>query len=241
MPDERKLRAAYHALLGQQRLLDEGGAKNHFVISDGQFTQLAQQIARIERECPGVLPPFRLEDFARTSQRNVELPSVRAYLANALGSLKAELDAIEPAAPITVHRDFAFVRDAALRQILQRDYLEAQRAFAAQCWKSVIILSGGAIEALLLDRLLRDEATAKASSAAPREPKLGRWDLADLIKVAVDLQVVGPGLEKLSHTVREYRNLVHPGNELRSKLTAEQEDARIAFGVLDWLHRELSK
>jgi hypothetical protein len=49
------------------------------------------------------------------------------------------------------------------------------------------------------------------------------------------------GLQKLSHSVRGYRNLVHPGNELRSKLTVAPEEARIALSVLDMLHRELSR
>jgi hypothetical protein len=41
--------------------------------------------------------------------------------------------------------------------------------------------------------------------------------------------------------VREYRNLIHPGNELRSKLTVGAEEARIAIEILNLIDRELGK
>lgn len=106
--------------------------------------------------------------------------------------------------------------------------------------KSVIILAGGAIEAILLDLVQADEAPAKGSGKAPKEPNVTKWDLKDLISVCVDLKLVTAGVERLSSPVREYRNLVHPGNELRTKLTFSAEEARIALEVLNIVHRDLS-
>lgn len=128
-----------------------------------------------------------------------------------------------------------------MRGVLERDYSEIQKAYIAQCWKSVIILSGGAIEAMLLDRLSRQPERAKASTKAPREADLTKWDLAKLIDVSVDLGYVSLGAEKLSHAVREYRNLVHPGNEIRNRLTFGAEEARIALEVLHLVWRDHSK
>jgi hypothetical protein len=105
----------------------------------------------------------------------------------------------------------------------------------------LIILSGGAIEAILLDLLLNNPGAQEAQSAPKGKPDLSRWDLNDLIKVAIELELVTGTVEKLSHPVRDYRNLVHPGNELRSKLAVDREEARIAIEVLNSLHRDLSK
>ena len=143
---------------------------------------------------------------------------------------------------ITEERDFSFVNDNQLRLILKRDFSEIQRAYISTCWKSVIILCGGAIEAILTDLLIANEAKAKASGRAPiNKYDITRWDLSDLINVSLYLKLVSPGVEKLSHSLREYRNLVHPGNEMRNKLTFDAEEAKIALEVLNIVYRDLNK
>ena len=130
---------------------------------------------------------------------------------------------------MTETREFKFIADARVRKILERDYAEIQRAYISECWKSVIILSGSAIESILLDRLQVEAAKARASSKAPKDPDLTRWDLVQLIDMAVDLWAKLAGVEKLSHPVRGYRNLVHQGNEIRTGLVFGKEEARIAL------------
>lgn len=165
--------------------------------------------------------------------------AVRSFLAAVIGRIEAALDSPDTG-PVTEHRVFPFVSDGQLRRIVERDYEELQRAYIAGCWKSTIILSGGAIETVLLD-LVRNNPRATAAESAPKgKPELSRWDLNDLIKVAVELKLVSSTVEKLSHSVRDYRNLVHPGNELRSGLRFDREEARIAIEVLNALHRDLS-
>jgi len=66
------------------------------------------------------------------------------------------------------------------------------------------------------------------------------WDLSNLIDVAVELSLVFAGVEKLSHSIREYGNLVHPGNELRNKLCFDAEEATIAIEVLNIVQRDSS-
>jgi hypothetical protein len=115
-----------------------------------------------------------------------------------------------------------------------------KRAFVSECWKSVIVLAGGMIEAILTDVLLANDALAKACAQAPKVNDITRWDLRDLIAVAVDTKLVSAGVERLSDPIREYRNLVHPGNEVRNKLVFDAEKARIALEVLNIVHRDLA-
>lgn len=161
--------------------------------------------------------------------------------------LEAELRKAAPsAATVDVvrkpeQRSFAFVADAQLRGIVERDYQEMQRAFIAQCWKSSLILAGGILEAVLGSLIEANKSAALASPKAKGKPTdIGRWDLSDLIDVAVELRLVSDGLSKLSHPVREYRNLVHPGNEIRNRLTFGPEEARIGVEIVHILHRSLS-
>lgn len=258
MTDEelKNLRRHYHALLQAQQVLQGvsvaavGPAVWRPIVAEIQrAVHSTSDFKRPVTGYPDVMPAFHDVEFVVGHVEGEALYSTQgllAYLAVALGSLKVEIEQ-GAATPVVQSKEFAFVSNVRLRNILERDYAEIQRAIVAQCWKSAIILSGGAIEAMLLDLLqLAQNAThALAASSAPKKPPkqgdIGRWDLDDLIKVAVELNLVNPGVERLSHSVREYRNLVHPGNEIRSRLTVEAEEARIAVTVLDMLHRDLSK
>jgi hypothetical protein len=103
----------------------------------------------------------------------------------------------------------------------------------------VIILSGGSLEAILLDCLIADESRAKSAKAAPNKD-LSRWDLSEIIKVVVELKIVEPSVEALGNAVRRYRNLVHPGNELQNKLKVSRLEADSALNALKIVHRDLS-
>lgn len=235
-PEElKKGRTYYRSLLSFQRTL-EGTRTPPDVFGRGVLEILADEVGRIEKDFPGlVLPcPFNLSEMWHMKEE------VLAYLGSCLSRLEISIDTTD-GTPVTESREFTFIGDAELRKIVERDYSEIQRALIAGCHKSVIILAGSAIETILVDCLLADVARARRSSKAPTEPDITRWDLNDLINVGVDLDIVNAGVEKLSHSVRQYRNLVHPGNEIRNKLTCEKEEARIAVEVLHIIHRDLSK
>lgn len=155
--------------------------------------------------------------------------------------LKGPKKKISPLVTFTT-KDFSFIKDKKLREIIERDYSEIVKDLATECYKSVIILCGGSIEALLLDKLKENKQAAKKSNKAPKEGDIEKWDLNDLINVATDIKIIkNPAINKLSHSVRDYRNLVHPGKELRSGLKVEPEEAKIAFEVLNILIREFKK
>ena len=238
----KKLRAYLHSLSGQARALERiENPTGQSVIDSNAVEIIAQEIAEIEKAFPGLLPTFRGQDFfSHDVGRGTfyRVMGLLLYLRKAIGRLEIAAEE-DDSTPVTESRDFTYIGDNSLRTILVRDYADAQRTFITAAWKATIILSGGAIEAILLDQLRKDEGAARAASKAPKQNDLSRWDLADLISVAVELKVVGPGVDKLSHSVREYRNLVHPGNEVRNRLTVGKEEARIALEILNMVDREL--
>jgi hypothetical protein len=147
----------------------------------------------------------------------------------------------EESTPVTQTKEFTFISSPELRKILERDYIEIQQAFVAHCWKSVIILSGGAIEAILMDLLMKNQSAAFGAAKAPKtKSDIATWDLVNLIEVSAEIGLVSSSIDRLSHSVRQYRNLIHPGNEIRNKLTFDTEEARIALEVLNMVHRDCS-
>jgi len=243
----KKVRTYFHSVSGLQQLFDKPAGKRIGpvgmtaveVVDRSMVLQLAEELENVERDFPGLLPSFKKEQFSYPGGSDYRVEPIRIYLAKAIARLRVEVDIIETT-PITQTREFSFVKDASLRNILERDYGEIQRAYVSKCWKSVIILSGAAIEAMLLQHLLKDAARAVAAKNAPSQPDLTKWDLAHLIDVSLELGAVTEGVQTLSHSVRQYRNLIHPGNEIRNKLTFDTEEARIAIEVLHIVCRDLS-
>ncbi len=237
----KKLRAYYHSLVGQQRIFDEAADRKAYNIERHPVIGLSEEISRLQTEFPQLIPPFRPEEFGKDyNMERYVVSGIRTYLAMAISRLKVAIDT-QQSVPVTETREFTFVKDFTLRQILERDYLEIQRAYISKCWKSVIILCGSAIEAILTDLLIQNNHLIKTATKTPaKKPDISTWDLADLINVAVELNLVSAGVEKLSHSVRDYRNLVHPGNEIRNKLKFDAEEAKIAVEVLNIVYRDLS-
>jgi len=238
----RKLRSYYHVLLEHQRVLDELAPK-YRTVELKSVRALVEELSRLTTDFQDLVPPFHTENFySHTVEgfRFYDLVAIRSHIGSVLGRLKVAIEASE-SSPVIQAREFTFIKDPNLRKILERDYAEIQRAYIASCWKSVIILSGSALEAILLDLVRQNEARTKTASNAPKKkPDVTMWDLSELIEVCVELKLIAPYAQTVSGATRAYRNLVHPGNELRTGLAFGAEEARISVIVLDMLHRDLS-
>jgi hypothetical protein len=137
--------------------------------------------------------------------------------------------------------EFEFIQDPLLREQLANDWDEVKSVREVRAWKSCVILCGGILEGMLLDVLKRDEEGAKAAyqklrSKSPRE--LNSWDLVDVVDAAKELGLLSKGVGHLSHGLREFRNLVHPGKQIREKITLTEEEAEIACKVVQVCLRE---
>ena len=75
------------------------------------------------------------------------------------------------------------------------------------------------------------------SSLSPKD-KLGKvkqfeeWTLNDFINVARDLGLVGEDVKKFSHALRDFRNYIHPFQQMASKFNPDQHTAKICWQVL---------
>jgi len=167
---------------------------------------------------------------------------------DSLNEILGELFNSQPSAPLQEPRrreresesdqaihpiDFSFITSAKLRSIAARDWDECQRAFRSKCWKSVLILAGGLVETILLSQLARrKKRVLKTKAASGASADLTRWELSRLIRAARELKIVPPAAETLAEPLRQYRNLAHPGNELREKLKFGEPDAATAYHAL---------
>jgi hypothetical protein len=119
--------------------------------------------------------------------------------------------------------DLSFMQDARLRVIAERDYRELRALNEGTASKSTIIIAGSIVESLLLDALIAN----------------GKWtllegcqkNLQDMIVAARNAGIITE--DRLSDAIRKYRNLVHPGREIRDKMAFTEADATLARAAVD--------
>ena len=128
-------------------------------------------------------------------------------------------------------KDFSFMFDARIRKILERDYAELQQLSEQIFTKSVIVLSGGIIESLLFDALV-------ASGKWTFEEACQKY-LKDMIGSAKGAKIIEE--DRLTDATRRYRNLIHPGKEIKENMVFEEADAKSAKSAVEIVIREVRK
>ncbi|TAH53544.1 MAG: hypothetical protein EYC68_03345 [Chloroflexota bacterium] len=152
-----------------------------------------------------------------------------------------------------VSPDLTFVQNDALRSMLQRDIDELNIAISAgidKTRKICMVMAGSIAETLLLEKLMQDsqQASSVAHTQKVKHPEdLDRWELGEMVRVATQMNppLLPTDLITLADQVREWRNLIHPGRELRDARNKEIEiskgRANAAVSVLQIIEEHLNK
>lgn len=129
--------------------------------------------------------------------------------------------------------NFDFITDDQFRASLESDYYELTTALETGLWKSVYVLAGSVVEAILIDYLLD-------INYKPRNEILV-MDLNKAITACRTAGVLSERVEHLSHVIRDYRNLIHAGRVLRLKETVDEDGAATAQRLVRMIVREITE
>ena len=126
---------------------------------------------------------------------------------------------------------------AQVATIVEARLNEARVAFGAGAHLSVIFLCGSVLEAVLLGAAQQAPASFNQAKATPKtasgSPKrFHEWSLAQLIDVACEVGVLKLDIKKFSHGLRDFRNYIHPYQQLISGFTPDEHTATVCFQVL---------
>ena len=121
--------------------------------------------------------------------------------------------------------------------IIESRLLEAQKALSAGAYLSVVMLCGSILEGVLLGNAQKEPAKFNKSSASPKtidgKVKLFHdWTLSELIDVATNVGVLKPDVQKFGHGLRDFRNYIHPYQQMVSGFTPDEYTAKVCFQVL---------
>lgn len=121
--------------------------------------------------------------------------------------------------------------------IIEARLNEARKALNAGAHLSVIFLCGSVLEGVLLGAAQKDPEKFNRSSVSPKNSDgkvrpLHEWTLAQFIDTACDIQLLKLDVKKFSHGLRDFRNYIHPYQQMISGFTPDEHTAKVCFQVL---------
>jgi len=133
-----------------------------------------------------------------------------------------------------------------LSDIIEQRITEIQICLKNNASLAVIFLCGSVLEGLLLDFATKYPQKFNTSGSAPKNKegkikKFHEWTLNDLINVAHEIGFLGLDVKKYSHSMRDFRNYIHPYQQMVSKFTPDEYTAQISWKVLQAAIADLSK
>jgi hypothetical protein len=125
--------------------------------------------------------------------------------------------------------------DQSMSQALVERMNEVQRCIEANASLAAVILCGSVLEGMCLGYGTRNpERVNRAYLARFNKPakSLHDWRLSEWIDVLSQQGDLSPNVEKFGHGLRDFRNYVHPAEQLAHHFSPDQHTARIAFQVV---------
>ncbi len=127
--------------------------------------------------------------------------------------------------------------DGVITDVLSIRFEEIKKCLTAKAPMSVIFLSGSSLEGILLGFALKYPSKFNSSFLAPKnkEGKIKQfheWTLNSFIDVAHDLGLLKDDVKKFSHSLRDFRNYIHPYEQVSSKFNPDEHTAKICWNVL---------
>lgn len=111
---------------------------------------------------------------------------------------------------------------------------------------SAIVMIGSTLEGILLGFATKNPKDFNQAKAAPKN-KEGKtkyyhdWSLSNFIDVAYELRFIQEDVKKFSHTLRDFRNYIHPYEQMSSGFNPDIHTAKLCWNVLKVAMIQLSK
>lgn len=136
-----------------------------------------------------------------------------------------------------------------ISEILQLRWYEIQKCIDVNATVSAVIMMGSMLEGFLMGTMQKKPQIANSASNAPKKDgkvKLfADWTLNDMIDVAHEIGWIQLDVKKFSHALRDFRNIIHPYQQLAYRTYPDIDTCKISWLVVqaacndiaDWLKR----
>lgn len=125
-----------------------------------------------------------------------------------------------------------FGMDAELANLLKIRWDEIRKCLQSEAYLASIILMGSLLEGVLYWVLTNNPEKSNRASSAPKNRPIHHWTLSQMIDVAHELGWLGIDVKKFAHSLREFRNLVHPYRQKKEGAIPDKDTCRISWQVV---------
>lgn len=136
--------------------------------------------------------------------------------------------------------------DAVITPYLQERIDEIQATPKHKAPLGTIFLLGSTLEGILLATAVKDQAKFMKASATPKDKtgkaiKIYDWKLYALIDVACEVKLLGQDVKKFSHVLRDFRNYIHPYEQMSQDFHPDQRTVDICWQVFKAAFEQLKE
>ena len=132
-------------------------------------------------------------------------------------------------------------------EILADRWEEAQKCLNGEAYLASTILMGTLLEGMLLAVIRKFPEEANKCKSAPFDSVSNKikyfanWSLSEMINVAYDAGWLDLDVKKFSHALREFRNLIHPYQQMIVKTFPDKDTCEISWLVVQAAANDLAK
>lgn len=127
--------------------------------------------------------------------------------------------------------------DGSVTDVLNYRFKEIKICLEQDAPLSAIFLIGSTLEGILLGVALKNIIEFNKANCSPKDKdgkvkQFPMWSLSNLIDVAFELKLLNQDVKKFSHSLRDFRNYIHPYEQMSSNFQPDKHTAKICWQVL---------
>ena len=113
---------------------------------------------------------------------------------------------------------------------------EIEKCLKTKIYLGAVFLVGSTLEGILFDLAKKNANKFCSAKSAPKSKgitiPMDQWKLNSLIDVAFELGYLNLNTKKFSHDLKDFRNFMHPREQVKYAFNPDEHTAKICFQVL---------
>ena len=188
-----------------------------------------------------------LNEILQIEGYKILIKGSNSFLEKTDSEFNFELDKDEELKPMPPPDFLTLSLESGIGEILAQRWNEAQLCIDKGAHLSAIVMMGSLLEGLILGVMQKFPKEANQAIAAPRHSNTNKvkifadWTLSQMIDVAYELEWFNIDIQKFSHALKFFRNLIHPYQQYLNNAFPDEDTCKISWLVVQAAANDLAR